>query len=114
MRGKWRWWRSLRGEREILGVSRLSGDPDHERAEFAVIVRSDLKGHGLGWELMQQLIAFARQEGFAELFGYVLSENTTMLQMCRHLGFKTVLDIDDVTTYRVTMALSEDAGPKPA
>jgi acetyltransferase len=101
-------------EREILGVSRLSGDPDHERAEFAVIVRSDLKGHGLGWELMQRLIAFARQEGFAELFGYVLSENTTMLQMCRDLGFKTALDIADATTYQVTMALTETTGPEPA
>ncbi len=101
-------------EREILGVSRLSGDPDHERAEFAVIVRSDLKGHGLGWELMQRLIAFARQEGFAELFGYVLSENTTMLQFCRDLGFKTALDIDDATTYRVSLALTGSTGPETA
>jgi acetyltransferase len=100
-------------EREILGVSRLSGDPDHEQAEFAVIVRSDLKGHGLGWELMQRLISFARQEGFAELFGYVLSENTTMLQFCRDLGFKATLDIDDATTYRVSLALSEETAPEP-
>jgi acetyltransferase len=101
-------------EREMLGVSRLSGDPDHERAEFAVIVRSDLKGHGLGWELMQRLIAFARQEGFAELFGYVLCENTTMLKMCRDLGFKTAMDIDDAATYRVTLALIEKTKPEPA
>ncbi len=96
-------------QREIFGVSRLSGDPDHDRAEFAVIVRSDLKGRGLGWQLMQRLIAFARQEGFRELYGYVLSENTTMLQFCRELGFKAVPDPADASTYRVALALTETA-----
>ena len=45
------------------------------------MVRSDLKGRGLGWRLMQHLIAYGRAEGLAELTGWVLAENTTMLRM---------------------------------
>ena len=54
---------------ELLGVARLVADPDYWRAEYAVLVRSDLKGHGLGWQLMQHLIAYARHEKLGELFG---------------------------------------------
>lgn len=32
----------------MLGVVRLHDDPGGEKAEFAILVRSKLKGHGLG------------------------------------------------------------------
>ncbi|MDT8343748.1 MAG: GNAT family N-acetyltransferase, partial [Thermohalobaculum sp.] len=73
---------------ELLGVSRLASDPDHTRAEYSVLLRSDLKGKGLGWALMTRLIDYARAEGIAELFGDVLPENRTMLRMCAELGFR--------------------------
>jgi acetyltransferase len=76
----------------LLGVSRLSADPDYTRAEYAVIVRSDLKGTGIGWSLMEQLLAYARAEGLKVLDGTVLTENTRMLEMCRQLGFSVALD----------------------
>src|ERR1700733_5647947 len=59
---------------------------DYEHA-IAFIVRSDLKGHGLGLILMQTVIAFARAKGFSSIDGQVLHENTTMLKMCSDLGF---------------------------
>jgi acetyltransferase len=86
-------------------VSRLSADPEYERAEFAVIVRSDLKGKGLGWSLMQQLIAYAQHEGLSEIFGSVLHENTTMLRLCRELGFSVDADPDDHLLRRVSLRL---------
>lgn len=70
----------------IAGVTRLAADPDGRRAEFAAIVRSDLKGHGPGRLLMDRLIAYARSHGIAELFGDLLAENTAMLALCRDLG----------------------------
>lgn len=76
----------------LCGVSRLVADPDYTRAEYAVIVRSDLKGVGLGWALMEHLIAYARAEGLDVLEGTVLADNTDMLAMCRELGFKMALD----------------------
>ena len=92
-------------QRDLLGIVRLHADPDYVRAEFAVIVRSDLKGHGLGWQMMQHLMAYARSEGLCELFGTVLSENTTMLEMCRSLGFRVAADADDMTVHDVVLKL---------
>jgi acetyltransferase len=76
-----------RPDGEILGVVHLSSDADLVEGEYAVLVRSDLKGHGLGWELMQRIIAHARSFGLKHLWGDVLAENATMLRMCRDLGF---------------------------
>ena len=72
---------------QLLGVARYSADPDRLRAEYAILVRTDLKGHGLGWTLMQHLIEHAKATGVGELYGSVLAENTTMLRLCRELGF---------------------------
>jgi len=72
---------------EIAGVSRLVGDPDGAKAEFAVVVRSDLKGKGLGRLLLQRLIAYARGRGIRQLTGQVLKDNVMMLSLCNELGF---------------------------
>jgi GNAT superfamily N-acetyltransferase len=74
---------------DLLGVARVHRieDGSSNEAEYAVLVRSDLKGHGLGWLLMQTLIDYARKTGISLLEGEVLSENTTMLKMCGELGF---------------------------
>ena len=72
---------------DLAGIVRYSSDPDRARAEFGVLVRSDLKHRGLGRLLMLRLIAYARAEGIGELCGFVLRENTQMLALCRELGF---------------------------
>lgn len=72
---------------EMLGVGRLHTLTPGDTGEYAVLVRSDLKGHGLGWLLMQTLIEYARAEGIRTIQGEVLAENTTMLRMCAELGF---------------------------
>jgi acetyltransferase len=94
---------------DILGVSRLSADPDNERAEFAVTIRSDFKGRGLGWALMQQLIAYARARGIGWLHGAVLRDNELMIKLCRDLGFALREDADDPTVYQAELRLA-DAG----
>ncbi len=75
------------GTPQTLGVARTMSDPDHVEAEFAIIVRSDLKGQGLGALLFGQLIAHARDRGIQRLVGQVLRENTRMLQLARAMGF---------------------------
>ncbi len=75
------------GSGEILGVSRIVADPDNERAEFAVMVRTDMKGRGLGFQLMKDILAVLRNRGTKIVHGDVLSENTAMLQMAEELGF---------------------------
>ena len=76
------------GSPQILAVARACGDPDNVAAEFAVLVRSDLKGQGLGTLLMEKLIRYCRERGTRELWGSVLSENTAMLHLAQRLGFR--------------------------
>jgi acetyltransferase len=90
---------------ELLGVSRLIADPDYTRAEYGVLVRSDLKAKGLGWRLMQHLINYARHEKLEELYGEVLASNTTMLRMCAEMGFEIDPDPKDPTIRDVRLNL---------
>ena len=80
--------REAAGAEEILGVARACADPDNDEAEFAVLVRSDLKGQGLGTLLMRKLIRYCREHGTRELRGDVMTENAAMLHLARTLGFK--------------------------
>ena len=89
--------------RDMLGVVRLHIDPNYETAEYAILVRSDLKGHGLGWTLMELIIEYARAEGLRTIRGQVLRENVTMLQMCRKLGFTVASDPQDPSVALVNL-----------
>ncbi|RIY00860.1 GNAT family N-acetyltransferase [Aureimonas flava] len=80
----------------ILGVVRLIADPDGERAEFGVMVRSDQKGRGLGRLLMEAILAYARRQGVGTVHGEVLAENAAMLSMARRIGFRQRVHPDDV------------------
>ena len=71
----------------MLGLVRLKDELDEKTAEFAVLVRSRLKGHGLGWLLMQRVIDYAKEKGLRRVYGDVLAENSAMLQMTAELGF---------------------------
>jgi acetyltransferase len=75
-------------ERGICGIVHLALDPDRERGEFAVLVRSDLKGTGLGFALVKEIIVYARGLKAKQVFGSVLMENDRMLAMCDELGFR--------------------------
>jgi len=74
---------------QMLGLVRLKDELDERTAEFAILVRSRLKGHGLGWLLMRRVIDYAKEKGLRRVYGDVLVENATMLQMCAELGFHT-------------------------
>jgi acetyltransferase len=78
--------------RELLGVVRIHSDSIYENGEYAILLRSDLKGRGLGWTLMQLIIEYARSERLKVISGDVLQENVVMLDMCRNLGFQVKAD----------------------
>jgi acetyltransferase len=80
------------GTNEMVGVVRVHSDSIYETGEYAILLRSDLKGRGLGWALMQLIIEYAKSEGVKAISGDVLQENTVMLEMCRELGFEVKSD----------------------
>jgi acetyltransferase len=82
------------GQQETLGVGRVVADPDNVSAEFAVTVRSDLKGKGLGRMLMDKLIAYCRARGTREIVGEALPQNAPVIGLVKTLGF-TVGPLDE-------------------
>ncbi|MBY0297977.1 MAG: bifunctional acetate--CoA ligase family protein/GNAT family N-acetyltransferase [Methylobacterium sp.] len=98
----------------MMGAVRLHADANHVSGEYAILVRSDLKGLGLGWALMGLMIEWARAEGLRHVEGQVLRENTTMLAMCRKLGFDLRSDPQDPEVMLVRLAVGEVAAGPPA
>lgn len=74
----------------MLGEARIVGNVDREWAEFAIVVRSDVAGRGLGHLLLARLVAVARAEGYREMRGETMPENTRMRALARSLGFREV------------------------
>jgi acetyltransferase len=90
---------------EMVGVVRIHSDSIYESGEYAILLRSDLKGRGLGWMLMQLIIDYAKSEGLKHISGDVLHENTVMLAMCRSLGFEIEADPVEHDICHVRLAL---------
>ena len=82
------------GNREIYGVVSATTNPDNTEAEYAVMVRSNLKGTGIGRVLMEKIIAYCKSRNTGSIVGYVLDKNTSMLGLCRKLGFNVCLTDD--------------------
>ena len=103
------------GQPQTLGVARAVADPDNVEAEFAVIVRSALKGKGLGELLMRKLIACCQARGTGTLTGEVLAENRRMLQLARRLGFSEERGSDGNVQLRLPLlAVSVPSAPAAA
>jgi acetyltransferase len=90
----------------LIGVVRLHADPDHRNGEYAILLRSDRKGTGLGWALMELIIEYARKERLTRIHGQVLRDNATMLTMCRDLGFAVDEDPGDRNLFTVSLNIA--------
>jgi acetyltransferase len=100
------------GARETIGTVRAVSDPDNTEAEFAVIVRSDLKARGLGRMLLDKIVRYGRAQGLSRLVGVVLRENGAMLELAQHVGFSVdTAKSADADVVHLVMALGNaDAG----
>ena len=85
------------GEKEeiIIGVSRAISDPENEEAEFAILVRSDLKGVGLGTILMDKIIRYCKQRGLQRITGMTMPSNRGMIMLAQKVGFEIDIQMED-------------------
>ena len=97
----------------MLGVVRLHANANYDTGEYAILVRSDMKGKGLGWLLMQMILEYSRAEGLKTIEGQVLRENVTMLAMCREFGFDITIDPNDSDVWLVRKAIAGQAASSP-
>ena len=91
---------------DLAGIVRYSSDPDHEAAEFGVLVRSDLHGLGLGTILMHRLIDYGRADGLQRLDGLIFRDNDVMLALCSDLGFVVETDPTNGSLVRASLAIA--------
>lgn len=80
---------------EIIGVARAMADPDNQQAEFAILVRSDLKGNTLGHQLMMKLINYTKAHGIKRLTAITMPENRNMISLAKKLGFSVEVQFDE-------------------
>ena len=97
------------GEEETLAVARAVTDPDNIGAEFGIVVRSDLKGGGLGRVLMDKLFNYLRQRGTQCVHATVLKENARMLALTQAMGFVLDAEQPDDDTVALTLWLTREA-----
>ncbi|NGZ67032.1 bifunctional acetate--CoA ligase family protein/GNAT family N-acetyltransferase [Vibrio aestuarianus subsp. cardii] len=85
------------GEGKIIGVSRALINPENTDAEFAILIRSDLKGNGLGKILLQKVIDYCRLKGTVQISGMTMPTNRGMLTLAQKLGFEVDIHFEDGT-----------------
>lgn len=95
------------GHGDIHGVVRIIADPDNEAAEFAILIKGELTGLGLGTRLMQCILAHADSRGIQEVFGEVLRENARMLRLAAKLGFSQTPIQGEPGLIHVSLSMSE-------
>ncbi|MEZ8944740.1 GNAT family N-acetyltransferase [Vibrio sp. 10N.247.311.12] len=81
----------------IIGVSRALINPENTDAEFAILIRSDLKGVGLGRILMTKVIDYCRAKQTKQMSGMTMPTNRGMLTLAQKLGFKIDISFEDGT-----------------
>ncbi len=90
-------------ENETIGEVRAYFDPDNTSAEFAIVVRTDLKMKGLGTILLDKMIRYCKMRGVKELMAYTLRDNKAMQALARKLGFSIKTDKNDPETIILTL-----------
>jgi acetyltransferase len=77
---------------EIRGEARMHVDPVTDTAEFALAVDPEFVTQGIGGTLLRRLLEECRRRGLAELWGDVLVDNHTMLDLVRHLDPRNTVE----------------------
>lgn len=80
---------------EIIGVSRALINHENSDAEFAILIRSDLKGKGLGTVLMKKIIDYCKAKGTLQLSGMTMPSNRGMLTLAQKMGFTIDIHFED-------------------
>lgn len=100
------------GKRRILGVGRLSIEPDGRSGEFAIIVTDEFQGVGLGTKLTDQVLEVAYDMGVETVYSVMLAENYRAISLMKRMGFS--LAYADDGTVEATLKLRGDRATAPA
>ncbi|HET7215275.1 MAG TPA: GNAT family N-acetyltransferase, partial [Terriglobia bacterium] len=91
------------GEKQVLGVGRLSKLHEMRGAEVAIVISDDYQRKGLGTELLNRLLQIGRDEKLDFVAAEILRENPEMQRMVEKVGF--ALEKADESTVRAVYEL---------
>src|SRR5215216_3939441 len=85
------------GEREIMGVSRLSRrSAGLDEAEFSVLVSDRFQRRGIGTLLLSRLLEVGHAEGLKRVTAQILFDNRPMQHISKKLGFHLRRDTEEM------------------
>ena len=90
---------------ELFGSVQIDTEPNGEKAEFAILLRRDMAGKGLGPMLLRRIINYGKGRGLTEIYGEVLRENTAMRRLCEAFSFSSRVDPNDSGVVLVSLSL---------
>mmetsp|Transcript_61302 Transcript_61302/g.113820 ORF Transcript_61302/g.113820 Transcript_61302/m.113820 type:complete len:912 (-) Transcript_61302:191-2926(-) len=88
---------------EELGVVRVVMDIDLEGCEYTILIRSDMKGHGLGHLLTDKIVSYCKARGVKTVNCSASSDNQAMLSLAQSLGFEVSEGKDNLVQMRMTL-----------
>jgi acetyltransferase len=95
------------GRKKILGVGRLSIEPDGKSGELAFIIGDQWQGLGLGTKMVDYVIEIAREMGVETVYAIMLPDNYRALNLTKKMGFK--LEYLEDGTVKGILDLKEEA-----
>jgi len=84
------------GKEKAIGVSRYARDSNDLACEMAVTVADAWQQKGLGMQMTQQLIAYAKEHGIKHLYALDLADNEAMWSLAMEIGMTATQDPDDI------------------
>ncbi|MFG0253367.1 MAG: GNAT family N-acetyltransferase [Phycisphaerales bacterium JB038] len=92
-----------KGERKLIGVGRLVADPDHDTAEYAVLVPDPWQNQKVGSLLTSYCVEIAEGWGLRRVNAVTSSQNGRMIKIFESLGFEAHREEGDdmVTVERI-------------
>ena len=76
------------GQKEIIGVGRLSKQRGLNEGEFALLVSDQYQKQGLGTELLKRLVHIGRDEKLTRISADIMADNHAMQHVSKNVGFK--------------------------
>lgn len=73
---------------KILGVGRLTIEPDGKTGEIAFIIRDKWQGLGLGAKLVDYVIEIAVEMGIKKINAIIMNENHRAIKLVEKMGFE--------------------------
>ncbi len=94
---------------EILAAAMLVRTDDASKGEFAVSTRTEARGQGVSWTLLEHLLEFAEVAGMTEINSIETWDDHVALQLEREMGFSIHRDPDDATLMIATRKFGPNA-----